>query len=818
MYYLSADNTECSCELAILDGNNLCYASLVDVPSRNRKISASLVLEKSVIFGSYDGIHNYISTWNAKYRYKTAKSGKKLHTIIKNVEEKNVFVNWDNADVLDGLAYFIQNNLSTPVTRGVLEAMYPDGFKSSNAIKRVRVYTINPRFEGLEAFKVDTDSLINQLNKVDIGLKESEFDWESIKTTDQYLLKFAKPISEKLRKSIEVLYDPDSIHPDLFKGVQPKKGQIPAFQAGIEVLKKHDSVYLAWEMSFGKTYGAIKINDCSLKGNYVTLAQVPAVTLTQWEEAIEQCDLDCYIHIIKKTSEFIKLYEDTKLEFDKPCYILVGKETFKLDAPKKHGVNFKTRTLKFEKVSQYGTSFTKKEVTAAFCPDCGQAVVNQYRKSTEYFDEKDFEKPKKSNYRCQCSAILWQSSFKKTKKSSLIKYIRAKRIMFDSFLVDEAHQSATSSSIIGTATRNMFKHAKKSILLSGTPSQGYSSGYHNILMGTSSRKLAEDGCLLQPDFIKKYGTLIATDTIKDADRKTSGSAEIKENRFREKEGINVLLMSNYLSGNVVYAQLTDLGEDLPNLTEEFVAVDPDSQLRRDCRQLMDNIKRANRFNYYMYYNTIVRHYLTNPASWSGIPIADSVVRPRNNRNFTKLLKVANDTKAEVDLGRKVCIYTDFSQNDNSLYNDGKSVSVRLKEFLSDMEVDAYILKSGDAIGRKNKIVKALKTCDVIIANPALMAVGLNLIELSSFFCVIPSFRLNIVSQAVRRGYRINQSQDVKIKHYYYEGTFDEEVMDRYILKDKEAKAITGVFDEVDWHENRTASLLSSNVHTALTSG
>ena len=68
----------------------------------------------------------------------------------------------------------------------------------------------------------------------------------------------------------------------------------------------------------------------------------------------------------------------------------------------------------------------------AICPICGKPIKNTLQnKKTEFLQIEDFadNKPKKSNYKCsECGAVLWQNTYDKTKKTSLINYIKVKKI------------------------------------------------------------------------------------------------------------------------------------------------------------------------------------------------------------------------------------------------------------------------------------------------------------------------------------------------------------------------------------------------------
>ena len=296
------------------------------------------------------------------------------------------------------------------------------------------------------------------------------------------------------------------------------------------------------EQGMGKTLMASKINHAHFNKNYITLVVVPAITIGQWTEELQKSIAKkLNIFIIKTTIDFIKIYNKTNLTFDKPTYFIVGKETFKLDSKKKPGIVIKRNVIT--------------------CPDCGVPLINTISKnSSELLSILDFTKnPKKSNYKCyNCNTVLWQSSYQKTKKTSLINFIKVKNVQFDSIIQDEIHQSNNSNSIIGNASRTLFNHSKKIILLSGTSNSGYASNFYNILLGLFSNKMQKNNVINLKNFINTYGTLQAIRKIEDNTYFKIGRSQIKDSEYKEIEGINPILFTKYLAENYIFASLSDL--------------------------------------------------------------------------------------------------------------------------------------------------------------------------------------------------------------------------------------------------------------------
>ena len=834
----------CNADLVILDSSDPILISLCDLHIKNRKICADIIShsyhislrDREDIFfeQSLYGRENY-------YRYKSDRMDNDLtHTIIYNTKINDYCINWNNEDKNEILTKYLRNIHYLPVTSEIVgmilgkdeieQAKYK--YSSYGCISECTVYTNNPLYLDLKVYKINIIWFKQSLNALTlVGYKE-DFDWNDIDDIESYIFKFLDQIKERLKQNVRVLFDPNNINQKMFEGVIiPSSGQIPVIQGALELLKIDRVVYFASEAGFGKTSISSKTNHCHLypnKQNYVTLIVAPAITLTQWKEEIELSINDKVdIHIIKKTSEFINLYNKNQLNFDKPTYFLVGKETFKLDAKRVSGVNIKTMEIKHKKEvisGYYGYKDIKQvteKITIACCPDCGKPLQNELRKKEDvFFTEKDFEgNPKKSTYKCSnCNAVLWQSVYDKTKKTSLIRFIKTKNIHFDSIICDEIHEQNNGESIIGNATRTLFNYAKKIILLSGTSNNGYASSMHNLLLGIMPNKLKANDVMDMQAFIKTYGTLMAVSKRKDGEYHRSGRSEIKDSEFKEIEGINPIIFSKYLVQNYIFSTLSDLGKALPDLNEIYVPINQSEEMERNEHHLWHEIKSANAFNSKMYESSIIKHYINNPFKWDSIEINKgeeySAVQPRCIKDciLPKEQKLLDIVLQEVSEGRKCCIYIDF--NNGGKYMQDDTISKRIESLLKQNNVKCFMLKSSVTTHtRKDILDKKKNDFQVLITNSMLVKVGLNLVYIPTYINYMPSYMVNDVSQSNRRGYRANSVLENRIYHLYYENSCENGIIKRYQRKNAEAKAIEGKFNVCLENDDtiRTASKLGKKI-------
>lgn len=835
-YYIETNESgsvsSCNIDLFATGGFGGIVISLYDIQSRVKKVVADIRImasKSSLISLSIHDYNNMSFKINEKYFYckdiksKIETSGKYCHAIIYALDLNCVGIWWGDNQIEDELCNYIKNKMYFPITNDII-------YNSINKFSLGKTFTNNENYKNFIVYyfyNYDNNNKFN-LNDVDVPKEyyqySTNYNWDDIGSMDDYINVFYKNIEYKLKNNIKTLFNPNNISRYMFDGkVKPYKGQIPVIQSGIEVLKNNKSLYLSSQMGYGKSLITLWILNSYFKeknkNNYSVLIIAPAITLVQWKNEISNAIKEkCDVYIIRSTNDFIDMY---KKNIDKPTFYIVGKETFKLDSKKNPGVNYKVIEIKIHDDRRPWIYSTVKN-NFAICPLCGKPILNTFvKKRTEYLTKEDFEsgKPKKSNYKCNnCGAVLWQNTYEKTKKTSLINYIKVKNISFNMVVCDEAHEGNKNSSIIGNATKTILRSSKKCILLSGTMNNGYASSLHNILMAIVPQKLKADKCLNIKDFISKYGTLSATLDKEDKDYRVSGKIELADGRFNEVEGINPVVFTKYFSENFIFSTLKDLEKDLPDIDTTYIPIQQNDDVINNTNKLISDFKNADSFNYKMYEDSIVKHYLNNPYEWDCIPVKDSVVYPTNINRDSLLPKenvVLDICKKEVLEKRKCWIYTDFTgENGSGQYMIGKNIVYYLKKMLEDNGVKVFWLKPNvSPIDRKELIDNNKDKYDVFISNPKLVNVGINMEWCGTYIVFTPSYRMDIIEQATHRGYRANSNIKNKIYILYYENSIEKAINERYQRKLAESRAIEGKFDvEIEKDDIRTASKFSKHLN------
>ena len=335
---IEGDNSiDVNVDLIILDNNKPILVSAVDIAIKTKKLAADFISNKWITAKLRDRndlkFEKYISIYrDDNFRYKSSKQGQLTHTMIYNTNINNYIIDWNNEGEIKIVTKYLQNRLYKPITEEIVSQVITDNKYKNEILRPLEVYTNNPLFENLKAYRLNYNWFEQELQKLNLFVDKDNFDWDKIENIEDYLLTFAEPIKEKLKNNIKILYDPQNINMEMFKGKKkPFRGQVPIIQSALEVLKRDRFVYLNVEQGGGKTLQASKINHCHMKekgkNNYVTLIVAPAITLKQWKEELKNSIEDKIdIKIFRKTVDFIKWHNQTNMKSINLLTLLLAKK------------------------------------------------------------------------------------------------------------------------------------------------------------------------------------------------------------------------------------------------------------------------------------------------------------------------------------------------------------------------------------------------------------------------------------------------------------------------------------------------------------
>ena len=245
------------------------YLSALDSNAVINKLSADIIAKKS--FSLEFNKDNYSTGIMKKMFFdspqtretitRTVKELNKIHLI--NVDTSNTYFFYKEANDFNKQLrdYFIEKHklfFSDEDLKEIIEKHSSKCFNLGHAELDLHAYHINI------------------WDVKNVFLKKNPNFMSEFKNSIDFIKKHSNTFREALKKNVKVLYDEAKDYKLDGYGVKAIPGQEVAWGAGIEVLKKHNFLYLAAEMGLGKTISSLIINDKiqtehRKKENYVRL-------------------------------------------------------------------------------------------------------------------------------------------------------------------------------------------------------------------------------------------------------------------------------------------------------------------------------------------------------------------------------------------------------------------------------------------------------------------------------------------------------------------------------------------------------------------
>lgn len=771
----------------------------------------------------------------SQWEYKSCKSGIYTHGVVYNKElMRNSVIDHTGENKNKVIAKYLNDKCNIPITEEIVELLNEEiGFDEwrvySKKDIKIKAYYISD-------YKVQ--AIVGALKRIKLPFSKDEdlSRWKDIKSVNDYVLTFNKEINEIMSKNMKIRYNPltDMPNMNMFQYKRkPYKGQVALIESGLRTLKDCKRVIYTAQMGTGKTTMGTMVNDLYMQDKnkkvYMTLAVVPNSTLKKWKKEIENILGDRVdVIICMSTKEFIHKLRVWKK--DKPIYIITSKETAKLGYKRIPGITFKSRTI-----SYYidGQKYKTKLSNLAICPSCGMYMENKAKKSNEgvegeYLNSSHFTSIKKSNYKCpRCGNVLWQSMYNKTAKTSLMDYCHRKNIKFNSVIWDEFHNEKNISSATGSTFSNILKMSDIKILLSGTMNNGNVSSVFPLLMRLIPRKMFKDDYTMQDmgKFINTYGSLKAVKIIKDDEQKATNRTMFKDSDFNEIAGINPIVFTKYLSDICINATMEDLGINMVDYKEYPIPCKMENDLYFNYNKFSNELKTTIPYNFEMYNNSVIRHYINNPYGWHDIVVnkptnsgVEEVTIGIPNINIDVLdkeYKLIELIQSRLDVNKKCLVFTDFTGG-NSKYREGEVISDRLERILKKYNIKAKTLKASIKPSERMDYINKYPDVEVWITNPILVKEGLDLIDYPVIIFYNFDYEPMKISQAASRAWRSTQTVDCETYYFYYEDSIEEKIMKSITLKKMEMAAIEGKFAVDNFNiVKRTASALGKELYDAI---
>jgi hypothetical protein len=389
-------------------------------------------------------------------------------------------------------------------------------------------------------------------------------------------------------------------------------------------------------------------------------------------------------------------------------------------------------------------------------------------------------------------------------------YIAAKaRGFFKMLVADEVHQYKGKASDRGLAFHRLVNATRYQLALTGTFYGGKATSIfwlmHRLRMGNTHRDFAYND---ERRWVRQYGVLetrVYGNGKKDEDDADDFGAFNATRRRRvyvqEKPGVSPAVLHRII-GNSVFLSLADLGIALPPYAEEVALVGMTPAQAEQYRR-MEGLLRARARDDHRYLSTWLQWSLNRPDSAFRDEVVEKVFTD-DDGNVVKVERLLDlpavvdgallpkeefldFAKSEVATGRKVLVYVRQTGT--------RDIQPRLRDILRRAGLRAEILSSGvDTRRREAWIEKNGHRTDVLIVNPRLVETGLDLVQFATVVFYEIDYSLYTVWQAMRRVWRLGQSEPVKVVFVGYAETLEEKALALMGRKMKAAQLLYG--DEV----------------------
>jgi len=398
--------------------------------------------------------------------------------------------------------------------------------------------------------------------------------------------------------------------------------------------------------------------------------------------------------------------------------------------------------------------------------------------------------------------------FDQARRWSIAEYISKHcKGKFKLLIADEVHQFKGQTSDRGIAFHQLVTACKWTLTLTGTFFGGKSTSIFWLLYRLNAGVRRDFGYDDETRWARLYGVLESKVKRHDNDGEDgvfTGNRR-RHGKTREQPGVSPAIINRMLD-TTVFLSLKDLGIRLPDYREEVVTLEmPEPQFRQYSS--MDSFLKKQAMDSSRYLSVWLQWSLARPNSGfrdeavivegmddegkktglqKNLMDLPAVIRPENE-GLPKEDWLANYCLAERRQGRKVLVYMRQTGT--------RDIQDRVQAVLEKAGLRVTVLHGSiDPRKREDWIAKRTPATDVLICNPKLVETGLDLIAYSTVIFYEIEYSLYTLWQAVRRVWRLGQTQAVKALFSVYEGAMESLALALMGQKMKAAQLLYG--DEV----------------------
>lgn len=585
-------------------------------------------------------------------------------------------------------------------------------------------------------------------------------------TIKDLLNEYSEAISEKIQKELTPIYSPDDKSLEKYE-TKIKKLLRKPFPVQGEIIKglskamydeKREKLFVCGQMGCGKTILALSTIFMSPKP-LRTLIVCPGHLVEKWirETKItipEVKTIDLAVKNAISVLEQLKYKEKP----DKHEIYIISKERAKLGCGWGPAYNIRKKIITDDDHRKHIYAYPT-------CPDCGDRVSYKGK----YLKETDLGKRK---HICNnCNSTLWQA-IPRPRRFPPAEYIRTHlKNKFDMIVLDEIHDYKEGNSLQGFAMGSLAVSAKKFLGLTGTLNGGYADNLFFLLYRLSPKELEEFTYKGSEKWQETYGVLEKIQKVEEKDF-THGKHKSKGIIIKKKPGISPEVIGKFFLDKSCFIKLEDVIDGLPPYDEHVISLDMQEEQKSMYQLLESQLRTMVKKHRMKAAGAMLQSLLCYPDSCTSFPEyiqieRDIATAPKLHIDILpkeqELIRIA---KQEKEQGRKTLVYITFTGT--------RDIRKRIQSILEAENLKVGILpETIEPKKREAWIEKNAHDIDILITNPELVKVGLDLIQFPTIVFFEVGYNIFTLRQAAKRSWRIGQKEPVRVFYLCYRASLQE---------------------------------------------
>ncbi len=544
-------------------------------------------------------------------------------------------------------------------------------------------------------------------------------------------------------------------------------------------------LFICGEMGVGKTTIALSAVACSPKP-LRTLVVCPGHLVEKWIRE-SKAIIPNVITVDLAVKNAISILEHLK-NAQKPKnheVWIISKERAKLSSSWKAAYIRKERKIKGNVYSFF------------YCPQCGKQIK-------EGIDINSIEQLHKKQSKCpHCNEPLWQMT-PNPRRYAISEYIkRHLKNKFDLIILDEIHDYKGKDTLQGHTMGMLVDCSKYFLGLTGTFSGGYATDLFYLLFRIAPEELKKEGFTYHDteNFLKKYGVIEKIIRLDEEKSYDYGRAKKRSIIIKKRPGISPEVVGKYLLHRSCFVRLSDVIDGLPPYNEHVVTIEMDKEQAKNYFDLQRKLQSAILQYKMRAVSAMLQSLLCYPDSCAERPEIVEI-KEKNNKTPLKIIITAAQlnckllpkekelielVKTEKAQNRKVLVYVCFTGI--------RDIRQRTKRILEEAGFSVGILPETVEPKKREEWINKHKNFDVLISNPELVKLGLDLYEYPTIIFFETGYNIFTLRQAARRSWRIGQKQPVNVYFFCYKNTMQETALSLIARKIEQALLFEGDLPE-----------------------